>query len=51
MPYSIHKRKGGGYRVKSPHGTKAKRTTKRKAKKQVNLLRGIKHGWRPRRGR
>lgn len=46
MPYSISKTKGG-YSVKSPHGTKAKSTTKAKAKRQVNLLRGVKHGWKP----
>ena len=45
MPYKM--RKVNGYRVTSPHGTKAKKTTKRMAKRQLNLLRGIKHGWRP----
>ena len=45
MPYTIRKSKGG-YSVKSPHGTKAKRTTK--AQKQVRLLRGIEHGMKPR---
>jgi len=46
MPYSVRKVKGG-YSVSTPHGAKAKRTTKRKAKAQVRLLRGIEHGWRP----
>ncbi len=36
-----------GYRVSTPHGTKAKHTTKAKAKAQANLLRGIEHGWKP----
>jgi hypothetical protein len=43
MPYKITKTKKG-YRVTSPHGTRAKGTTLGKAKKQVNLLRGIEHG-------
>ena len=43
MPYTIRKTKGG-YSVKSPHGTKAKRTTKAKAKAQVRLLGMKAHG-------
>ena len=46
MPYKKTKVKGG-YKVTSDHGTKAKKTTLRKAKAQVRLLRGIKHGWVP----
>lgn len=42
MPYKITS-KNGGYSVTSPHGTKAKNTTKEKAKKQVRLLQGIEH--------
>ena len=36
-----------GYRV--THGGKVsdKRTTKRKAKRQANLLRAVEHGWKP----
>lgn len=49
MPYKI--RKVDGYKVISPHGTKAKSTSKRKAKSQVRLLRGVEHGMVPRRGR
>jgi len=45
MPYKIGK--VDGYRVTSPHGTKSKGTTKAKAQKQVNLLRGVEHGWKP----
>lgn len=46
MPYKVKKVKGA-YMVKSPHGTKAKKTTLRKAKKQVRLLNAIKHGFVP----
>ena len=35
------------YRVSTPGGTKAKGTTKAKAKRQANLLRGVEHGWKP----
>lgn len=35
------------YRVSTPHGVKAKGTTKAKARKQANLLRGVEHGWKP----
>ena len=45
MPYRI--RKVDGYRVSSPHGVKAKHTTYQKARKQVALLKGIEHGWKP----
>lgn len=44
MPYKIIKRKGWGYTVKSPHGTKAKKTTKKKAEAQVRLLQMKEHG-------
>jgi len=46
MPYKITKA-DGAYKVTSPHGTRAKHTTKAKAKKQVRLLNAVKHGWRP----
>jgi hypothetical protein len=46
MPYTMQK-VDGGYSVKSPHGTKAKKTSKKKAKSQVRLLRGVEHGWTP----
>lgn len=46
MPYRITKQ--NGFRVTSPHGTKAKKTTLRKAKAQVRLLQAVKHSdWRP----
>jgi hypothetical protein len=46
MPYTITKF-DDSYQVRSPHGTKAKRTTKSKAKKQVRLLNAIEHGFEP----
>lgn len=46
MPYKMTKT-DGKYKVTSPSGTRAKGTTKKKAQKQMNLLRGIKHGWKP----
>ncbi len=48
MPYEMHKA-DGGYEVTSPHGTKAKHTSKKKAKAQMRLLQGIEHGWKPER--
>jgi hypothetical protein len=46
MPVKIRKVKGG-YRVSTPHGTKAKKTTRAKAKKQERLLNAVEHGWKP----
>lgn len=46
MPYKMEK-SNGGYRVTSPHGVKAKHSTKANAESQMRLLRGIEHGWRP----
>ena len=45
MPYTMNKI--DGYRVSSPHGTKAKSTSRLKAKRQIRLLRAVEHGWRP----
>lgn len=45
MPVKITK--VNGYRVSTPGGTKAKKTTLKKAKAQANLLRGVEHGWKP----
>ncbi len=45
MPAKI--KKVNGYQVSTPHGVKAKHTTKAKAKAQANLLRGVERGWRP----
>lgn len=38
---------GGGYKVSTPSGVKAKRTTKEKAEKQKRLLNAIEHGFKP----
>ena len=47
MPVKISKVKGG-YSVKTPHGTKAKATTKEKAEAQKRLLNAVEHSdWRP----
>ena len=45
MPVKI--KKVDGYQVSTPGGVKAKKTTKAKARRQANLLRGIEHGWHP----
>jgi len=50
MPYKMHKT-DGSYSVTSPHGTKAKHTTKPKAQAQMRLLRGVEHGMVPRKDR
>ena len=47
MPVKIRKTKRGKYKVSTPGGTKAKGTTRAKANRQANLLRGVEHGWRP----
>ena len=46
MPTKITPVKGG-YRVSTPHGVKAKRTTKAKAEKQKRLLNAVEHGFKP----
>jgi len=45
MPVTI--KKVDGYRVSTPHGVKAKHTTKKKAKAQKRLLNAVEHGWKP----
>jgi len=50
MPVRIKKVKGG-YRVSTPHGVKAKKTTEKKAKAQERLLNAIDHGFVPSRNR
>ena len=47
MPYKTTSVGKGKVKVLSPHGTKAKATTPAKAKRQMNLLRGVEHGWVP----
>ncbi len=45
MPVKVTK--VDGYRVSTPHGTKAKHTTKGKAEAQKRLLNAVEHGWKP----
>ena len=45
MPVRI--KKVDGYRVSTPGGVKAKRTTGAKAQRQANLLYAVEHGWKP----
>ena len=47
MPVRIARTSKGGYRVSTPGGTKSKGTTRAKAQRQANLLRGVDHGWKP----
>lgn len=49
MPIRITK--VDGYKVTTPHGTKAKHTTKKKAEAQRRLLQGIEHGMIPRKAK
>ena len=46
MPVKITKT-DGKYKVSTPHGTKAKGTTKGKAEAQKRLLNAVEHGWKP----
>lgn len=46
MPVKISKMKGG-YKVSTPRGVKAKKTTKKKAEAQKRLLNAVEHGWKP----
>jgi len=45
MPVKITK--VDGYKVTTPHGVKAKHTTKAKAKRQARLLNAVEKGWKP----
>lgn len=48
MPVSVRKLPGGMYRVSTPNGVHAKRTTLANAKAQERLLNAIEHSdWRP----
>jgi hypothetical protein len=47
MPVTIAK-KDGHYQVRTPHGVKAKHTTKANAEAQARLLNAVEHSsWRP----
>ena len=50
MPVTIRK-VGSKYRVTHGGKVSAKGTTRRKAARQANLLRGLAHGWHPTRRR
>jgi len=48
MPYAIAKTDGKFSVVNTDTGSvKSKATTRTKAEKQINLLRGLEHGWKP----
>lgn len=47
MPVSVKHLKGGGYRVSTPHGVKARHATKTNAERQKRLLNAVDHGWKP----
>lgn len=47
MPAKVSKNADGSYRVATPNGVHAKRTTKAKAKAQQRLLNAVDHGWKP----
>ena len=46
MPVRITKVRGG-YRVSTPSGVKARRTTLARAQGQARLLRAVDRGWKP----
>jgi hypothetical protein len=46
MPGGTRKVKGG-FRNRWGGKVTAKKTTRKKAKRQMNLLRAVKHGWKP----
>ena len=46
MPVKVSKT-NGSYKVTHGGKTSAKHTTKAKAKRQANLLRGVERGWHP----
>jgi hypothetical protein len=50
MPVKVRKVRGG-YRVSTPRGVHAKKTTKEKAEKQKRLLNAVEHGFVPTKNR
>lgn len=44
---SVTIKKVDGFRVSTPSGVKAKKTTKKKAMSQKRLLNAVDHGWTP----
>jgi hypothetical protein len=51
MPVRTRRNPDGTYRVSTPGGVKAKRTTKKKAEAQKRLLNAIEHGFKPSKGK
>jgi len=52
MPYAVRKRDTKYAVVNTETGkVKGTHTTKEKAQRQINLLRGVEHGWTPSRSR
>lgn len=49
MPVKITALNGGKYRVSTPDGVKAKRTSKKRADRLKRLLIALDHGWSPNR--
>ena len=47
MPYKVSKLKSGKVRISGPGGVHMKHGTQANAKKQLNLLRALDHGWKP----
>lgn len=48
MPYAIRKRDSKQVVINTETGkVKGTHTTKAEAQRQVNLLRGVEHGWKP----
>ena len=47
MPVKLTQISKGRFKVSTPHGVKAKHTTKAKAMKQKRLLNAIEHGFKP----
>ena len=47
MPYRVSKLKSGKVRISGPSGVHMKHGTQANAKKQLNLLRALDHGWKP----
>jgi len=47
MPYTKRKLPSGKIAVSTPHGVKSRGSTPENAQRQINLLRGIEHGWKP----
>lgn len=51
MPYRKIKLADGTYKVISPNGVHSKHTTLSNANKQIRLLQGVEHGWKPTKGK